>query len=75
MIDEEKEEAGSRCVMQPPLCKCGYRSKLANPPIGLDYTPFWRYPIPLLVIAHKRCHPLVVMKARSALWDAAEFGG
>jgi hypothetical protein len=53
MTDEEKEEATTRCVRNPPLCKCGYRSQLANPPKGLDYTPFWRCPIPLSVKLHK----------------------
>jgi hypothetical protein len=60
MTDEEKEEAITRCFNNPPLCKCGYHSELANPPTGLDYTPFWHYHIPLWVIAHKRS--LVVMK-------------
>jgi hypothetical protein len=40
MIDEKKEEETTRRVLNPPLCKCGYRSKLANPATGLDYTPF-----------------------------------
>jgi hypothetical protein len=40
MVDEEKEEATTRHVSHPHLCKCGYRFKLANPPIGLDYTLF-----------------------------------
>jgi hypothetical protein len=54
MIDEEKEEATTRCVSHPPLCKYGYHLQLANPPTRFDYTPFWRCPIPLSVIAHKR---------------------
>jgi hypothetical protein len=40
MTDEEKEEATTRYVCHPPLCKCGYCSELANPPTGLDYKLF-----------------------------------
>jgi hypothetical protein len=50
MTDEEKDEASTRCVCNPPTCKCGYRVELVNPPPGLDYTPFFRCPIPLSVI-------------------------
>jgi hypothetical protein len=28
----------------------------------LNYTPFWRCPIPLSVIPHKRCHLFVVLE-------------
>jgi hypothetical protein len=59
---EEKEEATTHRVSYLPLCKCGYRSQLANPLTGLDYTLFSRYPIPLLVIPHKRCHFFVVLE-------------
>jgi hypothetical protein len=62
MTYEEEEEATTHCVSHSPLCKCGYRFKLVNPLTGLDYTPFWCCPIPLSVIAHKRCHSFVVMK-------------
>jgi hypothetical protein len=50
MTDEEKDEASTRCVCNPPTCKCGYRVELVNPPPGLDYTLFFRCPIPLSVI-------------------------
>jgi hypothetical protein len=49
MIDE-KDEASTHCVRNPPACKCGYRAKLVNLPPGLDYTPFFHCPIPLSVI-------------------------
>jgi hypothetical protein len=62
MTDVEKEEATTHHVSNPPLCKCRYQSELVNPPTGLDYTPFWRCPVPLSVIARKRCHSFVVMK-------------
>ncbi len=50
MTDEEKDEASTRRVCNPPTCKCGYRAELVNLPPGLDYTPFFRCPIPLSVI-------------------------
>jgi hypothetical protein len=53
IIDEEKDEVTTRRVHNPPMCKCGYRSELANPPAGLDYTPFFRCLIPLSVILYK----------------------
>jgi hypothetical protein len=62
MTDEEKEEATTHHVRNPPLCKYGYRFELVNPPTGLDYTPFWCCRIPLSVIAHKRSLSVVVMK-------------
>jgi hypothetical protein len=40
MIDEERDEATTHHVSNPPLCKCGYHSELMNPATGLDYTPF-----------------------------------
>jgi hypothetical protein len=58
-ITNEKDEATACCICNPPLCKCGYRSELANSPMGLDYTPFWRCAIPLLVIVHKRKYLLL----------------
>jgi hypothetical protein len=61
MIDEEKEEATTRRVSLPPLCKYGYHSELVNPPTELNYTPFLCCSIPLSVIAHKRCLSRVVM--------------
>jgi hypothetical protein len=62
MTDEEKEEATTRHVSHPPLCKYGYHSELVNPLTGLDYTPFWQRPIALSVISNKGCHSFVVMK-------------
>jgi hypothetical protein len=50
MTDEEKDEASTHRARNPPACKCGYRAELVNPHIGLDYTPFFRCPIPLSVI-------------------------
>ena len=50
MTDDEKNAAAERRVRNPPLCKCGYRSEFVEPPIGLDYTPFFRCPITLSVI-------------------------
>jgi hypothetical protein len=50
MIDEEKDKASTRCVYNLPACKCGYHAELVNPPPELDYTPFFRCPIPLSVI-------------------------
>jgi hypothetical protein len=50
MTDEEKDEASTRRVCNPPACKCGYRAELVNPPPGLDYTPFFHCLIPLSVI-------------------------
>jgi hypothetical protein len=50
MTDEEKDEASTHRVRNPSTCKCGYRAELVNPPPGLDYTLFFRCPIPLSVI-------------------------
>jgi hypothetical protein len=61
-LTDEEEEATTYRVCNPPLCKCRYHSELANPPIGLDYTPFWRCPISLSVIVYKSCLSFVVMK-------------
>jgi hypothetical protein len=54
MIDEEKDEASTYRVCNPPACKCGYHAELVNPPAGLDYTLFFHCPIPLSVILFKR---------------------
>jgi hypothetical protein len=59
MTDEEKDEASTYHVHNPPACKCGYRAELVYPPAGLDYTLFFRYPIPLTVILHKRLYILL----------------
>jgi hypothetical protein len=59
MIDDEKDKASTRCVGNPPACKCGYRAELVNPPAGLDYTPFFRCSIPLTVILDKRLYILL----------------
>jgi hypothetical protein len=40
MTDEEKDEATTHHVRNPPPCKCGYRSELVKPPPRLDYTLF-----------------------------------
>jgi hypothetical protein len=53
MTDEEKDKASTRCVRNPPVCKCGYRAELMNPPTGLDYTPFFHCLILLTVILDK----------------------
>jgi hypothetical protein len=50
MIDEEKDEASTHRVHNPPACKYDYCAELVNPPPGLDYTPFFHCPIPLSVI-------------------------
>jgi hypothetical protein len=50
VTDEEKDEASTRRVRNPPACKYGYRAELVNPAPGLDYTSFFRCPIPLSVI-------------------------
>jgi hypothetical protein len=50
MTDEKKNEAGTCHVRNPPAYKCGYRAELVYPSAGLDYTPFFRCPIPLSVI-------------------------
>jgi hypothetical protein len=59
MTDEEKDKASTRCVRNPPACKCGYCAELVNPPAGLDYTPFFCCPIPLTVILDKRLYILL----------------
>jgi hypothetical protein len=61
MIDEEKKEATTCHVANPPA----YCSELATPPDGLDYTPFFRCPILLSIILHKRLHILVMIKILS----------
>jgi hypothetical protein len=65
VVDEEKEEATTHRVHNPPLCKCGYHFELVNPSTGLDYTPFWCCLIPLSIIVHKRYLSLVVIKVLS----------
>jgi hypothetical protein len=59
MTDEEKDEASSRRVRNSPVYNCGYRAELVNPPVGLDYTPFFRCPIPLTVILDKMLYILL----------------
>jgi hypothetical protein len=59
MIDEEKNEANTHCVRNPPAYKCGYRSELVYPPTGLDYTQFFHCPIALTVILDKRLYILL----------------
>jgi hypothetical protein len=75
MIDEEKEEATTHRVSHPSLCKCEYRSQLANPPTGLDYTPFWRCYIPLSVIPNKRYHFFVVLEVLIFKKPSGQFFG
>jgi hypothetical protein len=62
MTDEEKDEVSTHRVCNLPACKCGYRTELVNSATGLDYTPFFRYPIPLSVILFKRLIFFVVIK-------------
>jgi hypothetical protein len=64
MIDVE-DKASVRRVCNPPAYKCNYRVELVNPPVGLDYTPFFRCPIPLTVIVAKDVIYLVVIKVLS----------
>jgi hypothetical protein len=59
VIDEEKDEASTRRVHNPPVCKYGYRAELVNPPAGLDYTLFFLCPICLLIILDKRLYILL----------------
>jgi hypothetical protein len=59
MTNEEKDEASTRRVHNSPACKCGYRVELLNPFGRLDYTLFFRCPIPLLVILDKRLYILL----------------
>jgi hypothetical protein len=59
MTDEEKDEASTRRVRNPPACKCGYRADLVNLCSGLDYILFFRCPIPLTVILDKRLYILL----------------
>jgi hypothetical protein len=59
MTDEEKDEASIRRVRNPPSCKCDHRAELVNPSAGLDYTPFFCFPIPLMVILDKRLYILL----------------
>jgi hypothetical protein len=62
MTDEEKDEASTHRVRNPPACKCGYRAELVNPPPGLDYTPFFCCPIPLSLILDKMLYILLWLK-------------
>jgi hypothetical protein len=62
MIDAEKDEASVHCVHNPPMCKCGYRAELVNPPAEMDYTPFFHCLIPLTVILAKDVIYFVVIK-------------
>jgi hypothetical protein len=41
MTDEEKDEASTHHVRNPPACKCGYCAELVKPPAGFDYIPFF----------------------------------
>jgi hypothetical protein len=59
MTDEKKYEASTQHVRNPPGCKCGYHAELVNPPVGLNYTSFFRCPIPLMVILDKRLYILL----------------
>jgi hypothetical protein len=59
MIDEEKDEATTRRVCNPPVCKCDYRAELVNPSVGMDYTSFFHCPIHLSVILDKRIYILL----------------
>jgi hypothetical protein len=65
MTDAEKDKASVRRVRNPPACKSGYRAELVNPPAELDYTSFFRCPIPLTVIVPKEVIYLVVIKVLS----------
>jgi hypothetical protein len=62
MTNEEKDEASTYHVHNPPACKCGYCAELVNPFAGLDYTPFFHCPIPLSVILFKRLYILLWSK-------------
>jgi hypothetical protein len=62
MIEKEKDEASTHRVCIPPMCKCGYRAELVNTPPGLDYTPFFRCPIPLSVILDNMLYILLWLK-------------
>jgi hypothetical protein len=62
MTDEEKDEASTHRVRNPPACKCGYLAELVNPPSGLDYTPFFRCLIPLSVILDNMLYILLWLK-------------
>ncbi|TVU34630.1 hypothetical protein EJB05_16471 [Eragrostis curvula] len=42
MTNDEKVAAARLRVRNPPLCHCEYWSELETPPVGLDYTPFFR---------------------------------
>jgi hypothetical protein len=53
MTYAEKDEASAHRDRNPPACKCGYRAELVNPPVGLNYTPFFHCLIPLTVILAK----------------------
>jgi hypothetical protein len=59
MTDEEKDEASTHRVRNPPTYKCGYRAELVNPSVGLDYTLFFYCPIPLSIILDKRLYILL----------------
>jgi hypothetical protein len=60
MTDVEKDEASSRRVCNPHVCKCGYHTKLVIPSVGLDYTPFFCCPIPLMVILAKTLYIFMI---------------
>jgi hypothetical protein len=62
MTDEDKNEASTHRVRNPPVCKCGYRAELVNPPPGLDYTLFFRCPVPLSVILDNILYILLWLK-------------
>jgi hypothetical protein len=62
MTDEEKDEASTHCVHNPPVCKCGYRVELVNSSPGLDYTLFFRCPISLSVILDNMLYILLLLK-------------
>jgi hypothetical protein len=49
MTDKENDEASTYRVRNPSTCKCGYRAELVNPPTRLDYTSFFRCPIPFFI--------------------------
>jgi hypothetical protein len=68
MTDEEKDEASTWCVRNPPVCKCGYHAELVNPPAGLNYTPFFCCLVPLTVILDKRLYILLWSKYWVCIW-------
>jgi hypothetical protein len=62
MADEENDEATTRHVRNPPMCKFGYRTELVNLPARLDYTLFFCCLIPLSIILFKRLYILLWSK-------------